>query len=272
MYWEVTWRPLDGGELAAHAVMFFNAGPDPVRPLVGVWWTLPVELSFYLVLPLLAPLARPARWVGLLLVGIAASIAYRAWAARHFGDAGPDPVMLAANHLPGSLPEFLLGAAGAVLVQACALRGWRPPAWLTETLFVGGAALSVAWLWGVVRPHGGLYWGGHWSMLVAPTALGLALTLMVTGLYWGSRLGRGLLANPPVYFLGLISYSLYLWHFVVVQQLEAHAGESYASLTGLARFAVTTVVVVAVAAVSWALAERPFYRLGRPREPRPSRP
>ena len=56
--WFLAWRPLSGTEWAAHAVMFFNVGPDPVRPLVGLWWTLPVELSFYLLLPGLAERTR----------------------------------------------------------------------------------------------------------------------------------------------------------------------------------------------------------------------
>lgn len=43
--------------------------------------------------------------------------------------------------------------------------------------------------------------------------------MMVLGIYWGSRIGTLLCANRVVYFIGLISYSLYLWHFVVMQQI-----------------------------------------------------
>ena len=130
--WFVTWRSISGGEWAAHLVMFFNAGPNPVRPLVGLWWTLPVELSFYLLLPAIALLMRPRAWVPMLVLAGLGSLAYRRWAAGHFDPV--DPLMLAINHLPGSLPEFLLGASAALWVQwrrqsshnAIPAPGWTP--------------------------------------------------------------------------------------------------------------------------------------------------
>jgi len=40
--WFVTWRDINGMSLLAHFFMFFNIGWNPVRPMVGIWWTLPV--------------------------------------------------------------------------------------------------------------------------------------------------------------------------------------------------------------------------------------
>jgi len=104
--WFVTWQPVDGVSLFAHLLMFFNIGWEPVRPVVGIWWTLPVELSFYLLLPLIASFMRPRRWLALLLSGILLSMIYRLWAANHFAAAADGAIFLAASHLPGSLPEF----------------------------------------------------------------------------------------------------------------------------------------------------------------------
>lgn len=260
--WFVSWKPLTAPESVAHLLMFFNIGWDPVRPMVGVWWTLPVELGFYLLLPLLAPLLRPARWLAALVGGIAFSVLYRYWAAAHFGPLGSEHAFLAASQLPGSLAEFLLGASAALLVQRLALaRSRRPPAWLLDGMFVAGLLLPSVWLWQVVLAAGGDYWMGHWSMLVGPVALGLPLAMAVASLYWGCRIGTWLLANRVVYFLGLISYSLYLWHFVVMQQLQVLLGERYAMLPHWVTFPITTGAVIVVAAASYFLVERPFYRL-----------
>ncbi len=121
--------------------MFFNIGWDPVRPMVGVWWTLPVELSFYLLLPLIASFMRPGRWLGCsVLGGTLLSMLYRLWSADHFAAAPEGVVFLAASHLPGSLPEFLMGASAALLVQWFDLNAGKrqlPGCWMV--LLPGGS-------------------------------------------------------------------------------------------------------------------------------------
>ena len=266
--WFVTWQPLNGVTLIAHMLMFFNIGWDPVRPVVGLWWTLPVELSFYLILPLIASFMRPGKWMILLLSGVILSVFYRLWSADHFAAAPEGAVFLAASHLPGFLPEFLLGASAAILVQWLDLRSpGQPNVWLMDSLFLIGTTLAVLWLWKIVLPNGDSYWSGHWSMVIAPLALGLPLSLMVFSLYRGSRIGRWLFANPVVYFLGLISYSLYLWHFVVLQQADVVFGEAYTDMQGFPKFLISFLLVVLVSTVSYYLFERPFFRLGARRKP-----
>lgn len=260
--WFVTWRPLDGLSLLAHLAMFFNMGWDQVRPMVGLWWTLPVEFLFYLVLPAAALFLQPRRWIVFLPACILLSILYRYWSAAHLGTVTPAGVFLLASQLPGSLPEFMLGASAALVVQWFEVKTWRkPPSWLLEVLFLVGVVLTVMWLWNVLLPNVSSYWRGHWSMLIAPSVLGVPLSLMVISLYWGSRIGRILFANPVIYYLGLVSYSLYLWHFVVLQQIPVVLGEADASLVGLPRFLVSSLLVVLVSSASYFLFERPFFRL-----------
>jgi peptidoglycan/LPS O-acetylase OafA/YrhL len=260
--WFVTWKPVSGMSLLAHMFMFFNMSSHPVSPLVGIWWTLPVELSFYLVLPFIAAFMRPTRWLFFLLICIVLSMVYRTWAVEHFVADTPDFVFLVASHLPGSLPEFLLGASAAMLVQWFDIKSIKPPsAWALDTLFMIGAALAVIWLWLFVLPNGADFWAGHWTMVVAPVALGLPLSLMVISLYWGSRIGRILFANPVIYYLGLISYSFYLWHFVVLQQIEFVFGDSLAGWHGFSRFLFSLSMVVLVSTVSYFVFERPFFHI-----------
>lgn len=266
--WFLTWQPLDTTSLFAHLFMFFNIGWDPIRPMVGLWWTLPVELSFYLLLPLIASFMRPGRWLVFLLGGILLSMLYRLWSADHFAAAPEGVVFLAASHLPGSLPEFLMGASAALLVQWFDLNaGKRPATWVLDGLFLAGATLVSLWFWKAVLPNGSFYWSGHWSMVIAPLVLGMALSLIVISLYWGSRIGRILFANPVVYFLGVISYSLYLWHFIVLQQAPLVFGESFSGMQGFSKFMFSLSLVVLVSAVSYYVFERPFFRLGTRRKP-----
>jgi len=266
--WFVTWRDINGMSLLAHFFMFFNIGWNPVRPMVGIWWTLPVELAFYLVLPLFALFLRPGRWVFLLLLCFPLSMAYRYWAASLLDTVSAQGIFLYASQLPGSLPEFLLGASAALTVQYFDFKSIKKPSvWLLDLMFIAGTALAVMWLWNIVFTYRSAYWLGHWSMIIAPIAFGLPLSLMVLSLYWGSRIGRVLFANPVIYYFGLISYSLYLWHFVVLQQLEVILDKFSIALSGLPKFLLTLTLILLVSSVSYYLFERPFFKLGKRRSP-----
>lgn len=187
---------------------------------------------------------------------------YRAWAAAHFGPVSTTAAFLAASQLPGSLAEFMLGATAAVWVKYISRNGIPTPApWILDLMVVLGLVLPAFWLWQVVLASGAAYWQGHWSMLLSPVVLGLCLSIAVLGVYQGSRIGKFLLANRVVYFLGLISYSLYLWHFVVMQQIQTIIGESYTSLPHLLKFPLSLACVLLVSALSYRFIERPFYRM-----------
>jgi peptidoglycan/LPS O-acetylase OafA/YrhL len=260
--WFVTWVPLNGRSVLAHFLMLFNIGPNPVSPVVSLWWSLPVEFSFYLLLPLIAVFMRPRPWLVLLLIGLLVSVVFRAWATAHFADSISAVRFLTASQLPGSLPLFLLGASAAMLVKWMQLKNIRPPSPKAATLlFLTGATLSMLWLWKVVLVFGDIYWDGHWSMIVAPVVQGASMSMLVLALYWGSRMGTWLCANRLIYFIGVISYSLYLWHFPVMQQIQMLGGDSYMALPGLAKFLLTTLITIAVASLSYFLIERPFSRL-----------
>jgi len=149
-----------------------------------------------------------------------------------------------------------------LLVQMASFRNWRRlNSWHLDAMFVGGAAIAVLWMSNVIPLAGVDYWPGHWGMLFAQLALGLSLSILVLAVYWGSRLGEFLLANRAIYFLGLISYSLYLWHFVVMQQIQQIIGEPYGDLSHWIKFPLSIIAVLVVASLSYYLIERPFYRL-----------
>jgi peptidoglycan/LPS O-acetylase OafA/YrhL len=68
----------------------------------------------------------------------------------------------------------------------------------------------------------------------------------------------------PVAVVGVASYSLYLWHVLVIDQLYQHGVRSLGALLAL-----SAPLCIGVALVSYAGIERPFLRLRRRWAPAP---
>ncbi|WP_082529999.1 acyltransferase family protein [Rhizobium sp. Root1203] len=207
------------------------------KPLLHTW-SLSVEEQFYVVFPLLllGILKFGRRLTIPLLAGLAlASIACSEWLQSTDPEAGFYMIFSRAW-------ELLFGAIGAL-----AMLGRR-----TDSLSLQGDWLSLAGLLLIVGslalfPTGAATPG----LLVVPCVVGTVLVLMFARS--GSLSGR-LLSLKPLVWVGLISYSAYLWH----QPLLA-----FLRLRSLNEVSVWTSVPVAlmslpIAWISWRYVERPF--------------
>jgi peptidoglycan/LPS O-acetylase OafA/YrhL len=265
---------------------------DTVTGGIPVAWTLCVEVSFYLLLPLWAMAVRSVRvasgaraWlrteVAALGLVAAAGVAIQVAAARN---AVSD---LLATTLLGQCIWLALGMALAVASVAVERADGRPRlvgivverpglCWL-------GAGASFVALTALLQP------GGLFGIALALTtqqpigktlgaiALGIALhVLLVAPAVFGDRAGglpRRVLAAPALAWLGLVSYGVYLWHLTVAQVLWLPSDRGHFSADGLdlathihhlgtpILFALTLAVSTAIAAASYYLVELPFLRL-----------
>ncbi len=67
----------DVNKLIAHLFLFFNLPPAFQTPINGVWWTLPIEFAFYLIMPLLIFLLRKTGVVIFLGLSFTITVSYR---------------------------------------------------------------------------------------------------------------------------------------------------------------------------------------------------
>lgn len=261
-----------------HIGLIHDSFPRFNRDLDGPFWTLAVEVQFYLLLPLIAAgIARvvgrtrsAARLVGALLGVVALAEGIR-WAdtllmasvtsdalAQGGGAAVRLVLGLATMGMQGkNLEVFFLGALCAtlyVLGSEQARLGRRTQRRVAWGLLIVGLAISAvaapAWELGAAVFTPGAHWG--WDIISYPLVVGLSFSALTLGILWSGPRLRGLFEAAPLRFIGLISYSIYLWHLPILQGTLA----PFAPMPVWLRL--TCVFVVSY--LSFQLLERPFLR------------
>ena len=140
--------------------------------------------------------------------------------------------------------ELLLGA----LLQMSGAHPLRRR--LANELLAGAALVVLAGCIYLYAPGRFPYPGGYALLPCAATAV-----LIASGGERGSCVGR-VLAWPPLVFVGLISYSLYLWHWPLLD----FAGYYQVTPLAPAARAVALLAAAALAVLSWRFVEQPVRR------------
>lgn len=249
--------------IAASFTFLYGLLPG-VQPAVPPWWTLPVELGFYLVLPFFARLLTPGRWLWLLL-WIALSLGYRFWLMHAGLDRSQEVAWV--EHLPGRLHQFLVGmlAAYAYVRLQERPRPWSPAQadWIAAISMLAFLLLPMAGLLVSDRVFQGapvrepllLCWHLFASIVVG---------LMLIALCNGARYVSQVFAAVPLRVLGIVSYSLYLWHYPVLLWVRDGLGGIEGVRTNFWAFLFCGLLFsLLVAAASWWLVERPAQQWGR---------
>ena len=203
--------------LLAHLLFYFNLPPLWITQLNGVWWTLPTEFYFYLILPLLALLlnGRTSRW--LIVIVITASVAYHYWVFLHFQQRGVELMSVMMGNTLGYLDGFSLGLLASWLSVRIEHRV-LPRRWM-DFLFVLGWVGLLFSIWTLASIYTE-YWTGHPLLYVRNLMIAVPACLIVVATRHGSQLAHVLLSNQFIFFCGVVSYSLYLWHLPVILVLS----------------------------------------------------
>ncbi len=234
-------------------------------------WTLDVEVTFYVFLPLWAWLLSRAslRQQAYALVGLAAASMVWKIAFVWSGSARQVVDTPWLHSLPAYLDTFALGM-GLAILSLSPPRVKRPVLlWLVAAVAFWVVSVKIGIGYRLFEPYTRWqYMGKHVLFAVVGATLVASAVLAAPG---RGVVGR-VLGNRVALWLGLVSYGIYLWHVTVLQVLEELGFQrSLHFHPFLVVTAVTLALTSAIAALSWYFAERPLLSLA-PRRARDRRP
>jgi peptidoglycan/LPS O-acetylase OafA/YrhL len=203
--------------LANHIFFAQNSWNDAFGPVNSVFWSLAIEVQFYLFFPAIARAFRRRPLLAAALM-IALALGYRYATVNCCLQ-----TETVERQLPAFLDVFALGmlAAYAVVFLRTRVAGLERYRWA----FTLAAALCVCACFALLQGADAVTYenGGRerWILahrtLMAATVAALAVASCFAARWW-----RALIANPVFVFLSVLSYNLYLWHTLILIWMWRH--------------------------------------------------
>ncbi|GLX67926.1 acyltransferase family protein [Paenibacillus glycanilyticus] len=232
--------------LIFHQVSYFESFGPPSP--IGHLWSLSIEEQFYLIWPLLLLLTFKR---GKLFLWILCAAVVSALAMAFLYTPGSDPSRVYYG-TDTRMFGLLIGAALAVVWPSHKLQDSVSKASRFSMDLAGGAGLLLL-LWMMYRMNEydtSLYRGGFFGLSVV-TAIVIAVLA-----HPASFLGK-VLGTRPLRFIGVRSYSLYIWHYPVIIMTNP---VNQASKPGLLLIGVQIAASFVLAALSYKFVEEPLRR------------
>lgn len=247
-----------------HVFFLSNLSWQTAFTINGVYWTMAIEVQFYVLLPLIAlgmyglsRRVRPGVAAALMALLFATmSISCYVLSTKHSLSVIPVASTALFNYsaMPYWIGVFGSGIGCSMLYVYVTKVARNPISW--QPLL--RPACTVAGALGVLFPLAFAIVPPLRTLPALDLWFGVAYAGLLLGVLFGAKPFRAVFTSRPVRFVGLISYSFYIWHRVVLHAIAPHLRVGGFWLNVVVLFLVGTLLSVCVSYLSYQAFERPF--------------
>lgn len=252
-------------QLLYHMLFIHNLFPETYGTINGVFWSLGVEVQFYILFPILCYLFR--KWPVFVFIAMTgASILYR-YLIQHYYFNKLDFLI---NQLPGFLDIFACGMLTAYLIvylrsHMKSLKQMLPFFTLIAITCSVIFIIMLQWINEIRFVQDGIkLWQNENRTYLALVFLFLAVTSSLSMNFW-----KKVLANKFFIFMSVISYNLYIWHqFIAAKLFNARipspsTADPHGDFNWQILFSVLAILIgILFSSLITYLYERPILKLG----------
>jgi len=236
-------------------LLWINMPTQMQPPISNVLWTLPIELSFYVVLPFIGVISRRVHWILVLSASLTVTLLWRNFLIQSQEVENYVVLLPYLDMLPGTLFTFMVGYSLNFLPEL------PDPASVKSGLLVSGILFLALLQWQLSLND--VYWTGHWILIIWPPCVALTIAMIV---YFVEQpaLSSKWLEYPVMIWLGNISFGVYLWHYPIMRSMALLTPETWsAPEASLAALPVALLATLSIATLSYRWIERPLMNWGR---------
>ncbi|HEJ2468553.1 TPA: acyltransferase [Vibrio cholerae] len=241
-------------DIFSHVTFLHSLNYSTHGSLNGSYWSLGIEVYFYIIMALSAPLIRNKAWiVKVLFVWIAL-----AWLWRYcVSTLSIEPIykFIWSSQLPGMLDQFAFGIIIAWILNNNKLKQAIEK---KITFFLAGPLCFFCLVIYLPMQGDSMYWS-DWKILVFGKAmLGFSFAVLIIAFISFSHMDKlnRIAYYTGVPFIGKVSYSLYLYHLPIIVSMKnvgiLNVGDIFSGVICL-------FVCLLVSSVSYYLIEKRFY-------------
>jgi peptidoglycan/LPS O-acetylase OafA/YrhL len=241
-----TWQDL-AFQVATHMTLTHNFFFDAVLALNGPFWSLALEFQLYLLFPLMFFFYRGRGALIMIVVALLFQVCYRIIVAILSGTTYNDATFVLPWGVLGRVFDFALGVLAAVIFadeEHCLwVKKWNIGI-LVALILSAGFALVSKRTFGETAPSTDLFWSiMFFCLLLVSSAPGLLL--------------HKIMSSAPIVKLGVVSYSIYLTHMLVLKYFTSPIRSMGKPFWTLCLLVPTVLVTIAICYGFYILVERP---------------
>lgn len=247
---------LDGlWDVVSHLLFVQSFSPDTYYGINPVLWSLSVEMIFYLFLPVFFIFSGRKWWkIGLgVLIMMLCAYWFRDYMMQFYGGWDWKERVIYTENFIGKLDHFAFGMIASYLVLKLEGKEWL---WLKilSLLLMAVGVCGMLWGMNVFHVFKSAFRDVYYYQIFLHSVVAFSAALFMFGMVKTFSWFRWIFGNKPMEWLGVISYSFYIWHFIISEKVAGLGIGVYE------KFGLSFTLIVALSTVTYFLVERPFLR------------